>query len=154
LCALGMNVVFQVQVLSMGAIPIEANRNCGRVADRGKEAEIEPMGRWTRIAYEVVPSGASEQEIAKLRWSRLWERKRGGRVGMDKGLTRGYLALRLKGRRQRRVAGQARTRFKGYTTIKNPTFNFLPGRIVCYAWYLRLFRMFQGRRGSSSKRIL
>jgi len=34
-------------------IKIEANRNCGRVTDRGKEAGSETVGRRTGIGYEA-----------------------------------------------------------------------------------------------------
>jgi len=78
-------------------IPIEASRNCGRVTDRGKEAGSETAGRCTRIGSEAKPSGASEQLVAKLRWSKLRRRKSGGRAVKDSVLTWGELALCLKG---------------------------------------------------------
>jgi hypothetical protein len=39
----------------------EVKRNCGRVTDRGEEAWIETVGRWTRTGYEAVPVRASGQ---------------------------------------------------------------------------------------------
>jgi hypothetical protein len=48
-------------------IPIEANRNCGRATDRGKEAGSETAGRCTRTGSEAAPSGASGHVTAKLR---------------------------------------------------------------------------------------
>src|SRR5690606_17508714 len=51
-------------------IPIEANRSCGRATNRGKEAGSETAGRCTRTGSEATPGGASEQWVAKLRWSR------------------------------------------------------------------------------------
>ena len=40
-------------------IPTEANRNCERATDRGKEAGSEAAGRWTRSRYEASANGAS-----------------------------------------------------------------------------------------------
>ena len=80
-------------------IPIEAKRNCGRATDRGEEARSESAGRWTRTRYEALPSGASEQAIAKPRWSRLRRRKSGGRARKGRVLTWGDLASGLKGPR-------------------------------------------------------
>ena len=34
-------------------MPIEAERNCGRATDRGKEAPSEIAGRRTEIGYEA-----------------------------------------------------------------------------------------------------
>ena len=48
-------------------ILIEANRNCARVTERGKEAGSETVGRCTRTGSEAASSGASGQVTAKLR---------------------------------------------------------------------------------------
>jgi hypothetical protein len=48
-------------------ILIEANRNCVRATDRGKEAGSEIVGRCTRTGFEAASSGASGQTTAKLR---------------------------------------------------------------------------------------
>lgn len=48
-------------------ILIEANRNCVRATDRGKEAGSESAGRCTRTGSEAAPSGASGPKTAKLR---------------------------------------------------------------------------------------
>jgi len=84
------------------AIPNEASRNCARATERGKEAGSEGAGRRTETGYEATPSGASGPMTAKLRWPRLRRRRSGGRAPKDGALTRGDLALRLKGRRRRR----------------------------------------------------
>jgi len=47
-------------------ILIEANRNCERATDRGKEAGSETVGRCTRTGSEAASSWASEPMIAKL----------------------------------------------------------------------------------------
>src|SRR5690606_41266550 len=49
----------------------EAKRNCGRATGRGEEASSETASRWTRTGYEAVLIRASEQEVAKLLWSRI-----------------------------------------------------------------------------------
>jgi len=89
-------------------ILIEANCNCGRATDRGEEAGSETAGRWTRTRYEAAPSGASEQTIAKLRWSRLRRRRSGGRAGKGRVLTWGDLASGLKGPRVSGARSQQR----------------------------------------------
>ncbi len=48
-------------------IEIEANRNCRRATDCGKEAGSETAGRCTRTGYEAPSSGASRPRTAKLR---------------------------------------------------------------------------------------
>src|SRR5690606_26884855 len=78
-------------------IPIEANRSCGRATNRGKEAGSETAGRCTRTGSEATPGGASEQWVAKLRWSRPRRRKSSGGAVKDSVLTWGDLALCLKG---------------------------------------------------------
>jgi hypothetical protein len=77
----------------------EVKRNCGRVTDRGEEAwsvNREPMDK-NRIA------GAAEQgERARSREAlvaKAKRRKSGGCAVKECVLTRGDLALRLKGRR-------------------------------------------------------
>lgn len=48
-------------------ILIEANRNCARATERGKEAGSEAAGRRTETGYEAKSSGASGQRSAKPR---------------------------------------------------------------------------------------
>src|SRR6266542_6698747 len=48
------------------AIATEANRNCGRATDRGKEAGSETAGRRTGSGYEAPTSGASGQRTVSL----------------------------------------------------------------------------------------
>jgi hypothetical protein len=48
-------------------ILIEANRNCARATERGKEAGSEAAGRRTETGYEAESSGASGPKDAKLR---------------------------------------------------------------------------------------
>ena len=105
----GLHFVRPAWALSCGCksrrketILIEASRNCGRATDRGEEAGSETAGRCTRTAFEATPSGTSGQRTAKLRWSRLRRRRRGGRAGKDSVLTWGDLASRSK---ERRVSG-------------------------------------------------
>src|SRR6185369_10233435 len=78
-------------------ILIEANRNCVRATERGKEAGSETAGRCTRIGSEAASSGTSGQQTAKSRLPKLRRRKSVGRAVKDSVLTWGDLASCLKG---------------------------------------------------------
>ena len=77
----------------------KVKRNCGRATDRGEEAWSEVAGRWTRTGYRAMPTKASGHDSAKLLWSRVRQRKSGGRAMKECVLTRGDLVLRVKARR-------------------------------------------------------
>jgi hypothetical protein len=79
----------------------EVKRNCGRVTDRGEEAwsvNREPMdkNRIEGAAEQGERARNREALVVKAKW-----RKSGGCAVKECGLTRGDLALCLKGRRCR-----------------------------------------------------
>jgi hypothetical protein len=85
--------------LASGDTTRQAKRNRVRVTERGEEAWSEAVSRGIRIAFEAAPVRASRHETAKLLWPRATRRKCGGCAVKDRVLTRGDLALCLKGRR-------------------------------------------------------
>jgi hypothetical protein len=95
-------------------ILIEASRNCRRATDCGKEANSEVASRCTRTPSEAMSSGTNRPKTAKFRWSKLRRRKWGDCAMKDSVLTRGELALCLKGQRDsgasRRAPGECDNR--------------------------------------------